>query len=62
MTTTWKTIHSLEDIPVFDDEDDEAAFWESHELSEELLRTMPPAPAGTLPPKRQPEPIRADLR
>jgi hypothetical protein len=44
---TKKVIRSMADIPAtFPDENTEAAFWESHELSEELLRerrvTAPP--------------------
>lgn len=36
---TKKVIRTMADIPAtFPDEDTEAAFWESHELSDELLR------------------------
>jgi CopG antitoxin of type II toxin-antitoxin system len=48
----FTTIHSLEDIPSFASEDEEAAFWSTHELSEELLANMGPIDDKVLPPPR----------
>jgi hypothetical protein len=50
---TKKVIRSMADIPAtFPDENTEAAFWESHELSEALLRER----RVTEPPSWLPEP------
>jgi hypothetical protein len=46
-------IHSLDDIPVFADEDEEAAFWCTHEFSDELWESLPHVPDDELPPVRK---------
>lgn len=46
-------IHSLDEIPHFADEEEERAFWDSHEMSPELWRSLPPAPDDMLPPIRK---------
>ena len=47
------TLHSLEGIPAFGSEAEEAAFWDSHELDETLLDQFAPLEEGVLPPPRQ---------
>lgn len=39
-----------EEIPDFENEKEEAAFWLTHRFSLEFLRRMPPAPPEMLPP------------
>jgi hypothetical protein len=39
---TFETIHCLSDIPDFQLEDDEHAFWATHEFGEELLNAAKP--------------------
>lgn len=39
-----EVIHSLEEIPTFADECEEVAFWDTHELSDELWGSLPPIP------------------
>jgi len=46
------TLHSFEGIPSFANEAEEAAFWDSHELGEEIVARMEPVPEGVLPPAR----------
>ena len=47
-----KKVHSLEAIPEFAGEEEEARFWAEHRLGEELLEAMSPPPEGLLPPPR----------
>ena len=49
-----KTIHSFDEIPKFNTEDEEAEFWATHDLGEELLDLMGSVPEGILPPPRPP--------
>ena len=44
-------IHSLEEIPAFKNEAEEADFWATHSLGEELLERMEPIPEEILPPR-----------
>jgi hypothetical protein len=37
-------IHSLDEIPSFADECAEVAFWDAHEMSDELMDSLPPLP------------------
>lgn len=46
-------VRSLDQIPDFANEDDEAQFWGTHELSDELLAALPPTSNADLPPARQ---------
>jgi hypothetical protein len=49
-------IESREDIPRFQDEEEEHQFWSTHTLSDELLDEFEPVPAegdGILPPARK---------
>jgi hypothetical protein len=45
-------IHSLDEIPTFADEDEERAFWATHEVSGELANAAEPIPDDELPPVR----------
>ena len=50
-----KTVERWEDVPHFDNEDDEARFWADHGLGGEALASMgsdPSAGEDELPPKR----------
>jgi hypothetical protein len=53
-----KKVHSLEAIPEFASEEEEARFWAEHGLGEELLEAMSPPPGGVPscppPPPREP--------
>jgi hypothetical protein len=49
---TLRVVSHLEEIPVFSSEVEEAAFWERHELSDELLAGMGPLDEDVLPPPR----------
>jgi CopG antitoxin of type II toxin-antitoxin system len=51
-TQPLTTITSLDDIPQFSSEQEEAAYWQIHALSEDLWATLPPAPDDDLPPTR----------
>jgi hypothetical protein len=46
-------IHSTNEIPVFRTETEEAAFWSTHSLGQELLDTAEPFADAELPPVRQ---------
>lgn len=46
-------ITRLDQVPVFCREADEADFWDTHEMSEELWATLPRVPDEELPPARQ---------
>jgi hypothetical protein len=43
-------IHSLDEIPAFTSEAEEAAFWATHEFSDELWHALPQVPEDELPP------------
>jgi predicted DNA binding CopG/RHH family protein len=45
-------IRSLDEIPTFTDEDEERAFWATHEVSDELADAAEPIPDDELPPPR----------
>jgi predicted DNA binding CopG/RHH family protein len=47
-----EVVESLEEIPVFASEADEAAFWTKHQLSDALLAAMEPLDEQVLPPPR----------
>lgn len=48
-----KTIHSWNEVPEFDNEEDEHKFWGSHSLSEEMLDEFEPrSERDGLPPPR----------
>ncbi len=54
-------IRSLDEVPAFSSEADEAAFWATHELSDELLAHMEAVPEAVLPrPRTKPIPVRFD--
>ena len=53
-------VHTLSEIPEAMAEDEEAEFWASHSLGEELLDQMEPVPEGLLPPPRADQPRSAD--
>jgi hypothetical protein len=42
-------LHSLDDVPVFMCEIEEAAFWETHELDHEIASEMDDMPETVLP-------------
>lgn len=46
-------VESLEAVPEFASEEEEARFWEGHGLGEGLLSQMAPPPRGLLPPARK---------
>jgi len=45
-----ETLHSLDNIPAFASEAEEAAFWDSHDLGEEVVARMGPLPDDVMPP------------
>lgn len=47
-----KEISSLEEIPDFKSEEEEAEFWATHSLGDEILDKMGPVPEDELPPVR----------
>jgi hypothetical protein len=48
----FETVHRLEDIPDFQSEEEEHAFWSSHEFGEEVLNAAQPLARDGLPPPR----------
>ncbi len=55
------TIRSLAEVPTFTSEAEEAAFWATHELGDEILAQMDDVPEGVLPrPRTRPIPVRFD--
>ena len=46
-------IHSREEIPAFASEEEEARFWETHEMSEDLWHSLPRVPDELLPSTRR---------
>lgn len=58
-----KTIHRWDDVPAFSSEQEESAFWATHELSDELLAGMRPDADAKLPaprPRTRPIAVRFD--
>ncbi len=49
-TTEPMTISSLEEVPRFTSEQEEAAYWQAHALSDTLWATLPSTPEEDLPP------------
>lgn len=47
-----KTIHSWDEVPDFENEQEEHEFWGSHSLSEEMLEDFQSPLDGELPPPR----------
>lgn len=47
-----KEIRSPEEIPDFENEEEEAEFWAAHSMGEEFLEKARPIPEGVLPPGR----------
>jgi hypothetical protein len=45
-------IHSFEQVPDFASEAEERAFWDSHDLGDDLVQQMEPVPDGILPAPR----------
>jgi hypothetical protein len=43
-------VNSVDDIPDFQTEDEEAVFWATHRFGDALLERMGPIPADALPP------------
>ena len=55
------TIHSLDELPPFSTESEEAAFWATHELGDEVLAQMEAVPEDVLPrPRTRPIAVRFD--
>lgn len=52
MKLTSTTITSLDEIPRFRSEQEEATYWQTHELSEELWKALPEPLDEELPPTR----------
>ena len=48
-----KEIKSWDEVPSFASEKEEQAWWDEHDISEELLETFGPVPEGELPPPRE---------
>ena len=46
-------VESLDDIPAFANEDEEAEYWSTHSFGERLLDQMGPIEDGSLPPPRE---------
>jgi hypothetical protein len=61
-TKNMTPIQSFAQVPPFADEDEEAAFWATHELGEEILASMGPLPEAMLPtrPRTKPVTVRFD--
>ena len=52
-----KVIDSLEDIPSFGSEAEEAAFWDTHEMSDGLWESLPSADTELPPPRPRTRPV-----
>ena len=50
-TDALNTIASLDEIPHFRSEQEEATFWKTHELNSELWDALPRTPDDDLPPR-----------
>lgn len=58
-----KIVHQWEDVPAFSSEAEEAEYWATHDLGDELLAQMGPVPPDVLPserPRRRPVAVRFD--
>ena len=51
-TDRMTTVNSLDEIPPFRSEKEEAAYWQTHQLAEELWNELPGVRTGELPPAR----------
>jgi hypothetical protein len=51
-THKFETVHRPEDIPDFPSEEEEHAFWSTHEFGEDLLNAAQPLSRAVLPPPR----------
>jgi hypothetical protein len=55
------TIHSLDEVPSFNAESEETAYWATHELGDEVLSQMNAVPEEVLPrPRTRPIAVRFD--
>jgi hypothetical protein len=52
-----KVIHSLDEIPAFASEAEEADFWDTHEFSDELWDSLPSAEDELPPPRPRTKPV-----
>ena len=52
MAEEKKEIRSWDEVPSFASEKEEQAWWEEHDVSEELVETFEAIPEGKLPPPR----------
>jgi hypothetical protein len=50
--SAYTTVERMEDIPAFNSEDEEHAFWRTHELSDALWDSAEPFAVDELPPPR----------
>lgn len=53
MTEDRKEIKRWDEVPTFASEREEQAWWDEHDVPEELLDTFGPVPEGQLPPPRE---------
>ena len=53
MAKKRKKIKSWDKVPSFASEAEEQAWWDEHDISEELLETFDPVPEGELPTPRE---------
>ena len=53
MAEQRKEIRSWDEVPSFASEKEEQAWWDEHDVSDELLETFGPVTEGTLPPPRE---------
>lgn len=51
-TPNFETVQRLTDIPNFQSEEEEHAFWSTHELGDEILNAAQPLARDLLPPPR----------
>jgi predicted DNA binding CopG/RHH family protein len=54
---TITEIHTLEEVPEFASEAEEAAFWDTHSFSDELWDSLPSAEDELPPPRSRTKPI-----
>jgi predicted DNA binding CopG/RHH family protein len=53
MAEQRKNIRSWDEVPSFASEEEEQAWWDEHDVSDELLQAFGPVEEGTLPPPRE---------
>ena len=53
MAEQRKEIRSWDEVPSFASEKEEQAWWDEHDVSDELLQTFGPVEESTLPPPRE---------